>query len=288
MTMPLDSHRAAPSTTEPTGRSAGDELAGGAGCTPVPEVDPAAASASRSVERALAMLELIARRGRPLGLAEIATELAIPKSSALRLLRGLVRREFAHLGPDGRYAIGARAFGVGAAYLLAMTPVIAIESELEALGADLGVAAHFAVADGADAVYLAGYDPSRPGLSLAVPIGARQPLLFTAVGRAQLAYRARSSLEARAVEPGPTSSAPSPTDASTAAADELLMELTKVRARGYAIDEGGSAAGIRSVAAPVFDSGGCCGAVGASCLQHAGPSRDEMVAGVLGRVDSGL
>ncbi|MCU1495113.1 MAG: IclR family transcriptional regulator [Acidimicrobiaceae bacterium] len=247
--------------------------------------DPPASTASRSVERALAMLELIGRTGRPLGLSEIATSLSVPKSSALRLLRGLVKREFARLQADGRYALGVRSFEIGAAYLRAMTPVSAVVEELEALTADLGMTAHFAVLDGSEVLYLAKHDPPDDGLRLATSLGARLPACSTAVGKAVLAYRSQATHGTGADRPAPPTGPPTSSETSLDLADALFVELAKVRAHGYAIDEGSTAAGIRCVASPVFDSSGCCGALGVSSLQHggqhSGPTHDEVVATVL-------
>ncbi len=208
-----------------------------------------AEAGNRSVSRALAILELLARQERPLGLAEIARELGLPKSSALSLLRALLARGFTILDDAGRYGLGVRNFEVGAAYLQTMTPVRAVERELEWLTDELGATSHFAVLEHDEVLYLAKHDPPGTALKLASSLGARLPAASTAVGKAQLAF----------------------TPASAAA------ELAEVRAAGYAVDEGRTAAGIRCVAAPVFGDRGCCGAIGVSLLMR-DDQRTELVA----------
>jgi DNA-binding IclR family transcriptional regulator len=52
---------------------------------------------------------------------------------------------------------------------------------------------------------------------------------------------------------------------------ELVRELQAVRSLGYAVDDGQTAVGIRCVAAPLFNDGGCCGAIGVSYLLGGGP-----------------
>jgi len=157
----------------------------------------------------------------------------------------LAAKEFVIVDEYGGYALGVRSFEVGAAYLHAMTPVRAVEHALQGLTAAFGVTSHFAVLENDEVIYLAKHDPTGPGLKLASSLGARLPARTTAVGKAQLAFLATSADFADA---------------------ELASELDVVRSRGYAVDDGETAAGIRCVAAPVFDSRGCCGAVGVSYL----------------------
>jgi DNA-binding IclR family transcriptional regulator len=217
--------------------------------------DEIGGTGSRSVARALSILELMARAERPLGLAEIARELGLPKTSALSLLRALSASSFAVLDDAGRYRLGVRSFEVGAAYLRAMTPVQAVEGELEWLTQELGVTSHFAVLEGDEVLYLAKHDPPGTALKLASSVGARLPATITAVGKAQLAF------------------APAPGAGTT---DPALPELAEVRGLGYAVDDGDTVAGIRCVAAPVFSDRGCCGAVGVSLLMRDEPPTESV------------
>jgi DNA-binding IclR family transcriptional regulator len=204
------------------------------------------------VLRALEVLELLAGLDPPMSLARIAKELDIPKTSCLGLLRALSAHEFVRQDETGGYGLGVRSFEVGAAYLRTMTPTRAVAGELRALTERLGMTSHFAILDGAEVVYLAKHDPPGSGIRLASALGARLPAATTAVGKAQLAFTGRAGA------PG-----------EDAALDE-------VRARGYAVDEGTTAAGIRCVAAPVFDVKGCCGAIGVSYLAHDGAPVTEV------------
>jgi DNA-binding IclR family transcriptional regulator len=217
--------------------------------------DELAGTGSRSVTRALAILELMTRAERPLGLAEIARDLKLPKTSALSLLRALSASSFAEVDDAGRYRLGVRSFEVGAGYLRTMTPVRAVERELEWLTQELDVTSHFAVLEGDDVLYLAKHDPPGMALKLASSVGARLPAAITAVGKAQLAF---------APKPGLTTTNSGP------------AEHAEVRRLGYAIDDGDTVAGIRCVAAPVFSDRGCCGAVGVSLLMRDEPPTETV------------
>jgi DNA-binding IclR family transcriptional regulator len=208
---------------------------------------------SRSVLRALEVLELLASLDSPMSLARLAKELDIPKTSCLGLLRALSAHDFIRQDETGSYGLAVRSFEVGAAYLRTMTPTRAAAAQLRGLTGQLGMTSHFAILDGDEVVYLAKHDPPGSGIRLASALGARLPAATTAVGQAQLAFTGRAGA------PGP---------------DE-------VRARGYAVDEGKTAAGIRCVAAPVFDTRGCCGAIGVSYLAQDGAPVTEVAGPVM-------
>ena len=205
--------------------------------------------------RALEALELLAALEDPQPLARIAKELGIPKTSCLGLLRALHAREFVRQDDHGNYGLGIRSFEVGAAYLRTVSPAEVAVSELRVLTEELGMTSHFAVLDGDSVVYLAKHDPPGTGPRLASALGARLPAATTAVGRAQMAF----------TEPG-----------------GRVPGLAEVRARGCAVDEGETLAGIRCIAAPLFDTRGCCGAVGVSYLSQAGPPAAEVAEAVIG------
>ena len=225
------------------------------------EVRISAQAGTRSVDRAVSLLRLLAERG-GLGLGEIARTLAVPKSSAADVLRALVARDFVTQDPEGRYRLGLGTFEIGAAYLRAMTPVASVEPELKALTSELSATSHFAVLDGNEVVYLAKHDPPLRGLELASALGARLPAATTAVGKAQLAF-----VSAR--------------DAEERFGSSRFVEFARIRALGYALDEGGTAPGVTCAAAPVFSPNGCCGAIGVSTLVHGEPTREAIIDAVV-------
>ena len=226
---------------------------------------------NRSVLRALSILELLSRSAGPMTLGQVATQLKLPKSSVLTLLRALVAGEFCVADDKGSYALGIHSFEVGAAYLRSMTPVRSVTPELERLTETLGVTSHFAVLEHDEVIYLAKHDPPGLGLKLASSLGARLPAVWTAVGKAQLAYRA----DAR---PGRGSPGARTADAAPAGLD---LELETVRRLGYAVDDGETAVGIRCVAAPLFNDLGCCGAIGVSYLLGGDPPVPTVVKALL-------
>ena len=222
---------------------------------------------NRSVGRALEIIRVLAAAPNPVGLKDIAESLDLPRSSTLTLLRALRDHDFVSINDDGRYSVGLGCFEAGSAYARSMTPAKAADDELRRLTASYNITSHFAILEGTDVVYVAKQDPPNLGLRLASSIGARLPAIGTAVGKAQLAHTAIPS----ELEP---------------MSETLLGELELTRTRGYALDEGETAFGIRCIAAPVFSDKGCVGAIGVSYLLQSELAMEDIVTGVLTVADA--
>jgi DNA-binding IclR family transcriptional regulator len=217
---------------------------------------------NNSVGKAIRILELLAGAEKPRTLTQIADELGLAKSTTHGLLRELTAAAFLELHEPAAYSIGLRTFEVGAAYLRRTGAVGVIAPELVGLTRTLNVTTHYAVLDGADAVYLCKEDPPGLGVQLASSIGARLPAALTAVGKASLAWLPPDTL-ADHVSPA-------------ADGERLLEELADIRRQGFATDSGEASAGIECVAAPVFDVSGPRGAIGVSYLLGLNKSADEI------------
>jgi DNA-binding IclR family transcriptional regulator len=226
---------------------------------------------NNSVTRALRLLELIADNdGAPMRLSALAAAIGAPKSSVHSILRSLVAQRFLEPTDEGCYRLGIRAFEVGSAYTRHMSPTRAVHAELVDLSHELKVTAHFAILDGPEVLYIEKEDPPGRGIRVASAVGARLPAHLTAVGKAALAYADASVVTQADLSVRGTSGRA----LSQAGLDD---ELRQVRRHGYAVDDGDTAAGIRCVAAAVFDATQrCCGAVGVSYLSSGGLSTETV------------
>lgn len=215
---------------------------------------------STSVARTLRILELLASSDKPLALARVADTLEIPRSTAYKILRTLVDRRFVSVETGNAYAIGLKAFEVGAAHLRTTNVIDFVAPRLTQLTQSLGVTSHYAILDGPDVVYLYKEDPPAVGVQLASSLGVRLPASITAVGKSCLAWLPAERLETF-LDQHVTGDHPH-----QVGREALSEELRLVRQRGYSIDEGETATGIRCVAAPIFDLNGSRGALGVSHL----------------------
>jgi DNA-binding IclR family transcriptional regulator len=217
------------------------------------------------------ILDLIAQSEKPLTLSRIAEALDIPKSTAHGILRDLSKESFVEVVEPAAYAVGLKAFEVGAAHLRRTSVVGFVAPELVRLTGTLSMTSHYAILDGADVVYLCKEDPPGLGVQLASSIGARLPSHLTAVGKACLAWiePERIATHVRLVRDGERRG--------PATIAKLEAELAAVRDQGFAFDDGETALGIRCLAAPVFGLNGCTGAIGVSYLRES-PVAQEQIA----------
>jgi DNA-binding IclR family transcriptional regulator len=225
---------------------------------------------STSVVRAARILGRLARSQTAMTLAEITSELGIPKSTAYGILRDLARESFVTVSSSSppAYSIGLKALEVGSAHLRASGIAGAVAPELARLTRALSITSHYAVLDGTDVLYLCKEDPPALGIQLASAIGARRPSHLTAVGKACLAW-----LEADCL-PGHIELAARGAGGQTISLPDLTAELAQIRVQGFAAED--DAAGIQGVAAPVFGLTGLKGAIGVSLLRGAAPSLDPV------------
>lgn len=205
-----------------------------------------------AVVMAFSILELLVRRTGPTRLAEVVHELAIPKTSALRVLRtltglGVIRRDPA----NGTYQIGSRLLdyayapnGLEAALVRGFHPIA------EPLCQEFDETVQLAVLGGTEVTFIATVDSTR-AVRLVTHVGRRLPAHATAVGKAILAYADPAVVQA-VVDGGLPQVGPNTiTDA-----DQFLNALAQVRRDGYASESEESAANLTCYSAPVLDAAG--------------------------------
>jgi IclR family acetate operon transcriptional repressor len=214
---------------------------------------PSETPAVESVDRALRMLEELSRHGSGASLEELASSLALPKSSLHRTLAALRQRGFATQREDGRYLLGPEPLRIAFDFYDRLDVRVWLRPTLERLRAGLNETIHLGVLDGADVVYVDKLEPTHP-IALSSKIGGRNPAHCTGVGKALLAwtYPTDAALGAWAAEHAPLARPTTKTIHEPAA---LAREMTRIRAEGVAKDLEESEPGVKCVAAPVFFGG---------------------------------
>jgi IclR family transcriptional regulator, KDG regulon repressor len=209
--------------------------------------------AVESVDRALRMLEELSRHGSGASLEELASSLALPKSSLHRTLAALRERGFASQREDGRYLVGPELMRIAFDFYDRLDVRVWLRPTLERLRRDVNETIHLGVLDGADVVYVDKLEPSRP-IALSSKVGGRNPAHCTAVGKALLAwtYPTDAALRAWVSEHSPLARR---TPKTVDEPEALAREMTRIRAEGFAKDLEESEPGVKCVAAPVFFGG---------------------------------
>jgi DNA-binding IclR family transcriptional regulator len=205
----------------------------------------------QSVDRAVAILEILARDG-DAGVTEIAAELGVHKSTASRLLAALDRRELvAQDSARGRFRLGVGIVRLAGAVGRGLDVVRESRPVCRALAAQVGETVNIAILSGRDALYL-DQVAGPAALSPHNWAGQRIPLHATSDGKVLLAYLpAPQAEECLAGAPLPRFTEHTITDVT-----EFPPVLAEVRQRGYATAVEELEAGLTAVAAPVRNAEG--------------------------------
>jgi DNA-binding IclR family transcriptional regulator len=218
-------------------------------------VDSVSTSGVQTLDRAIALLEVVARMG-PCTLADLVRETGLPRPTAHRLTVALEDHALVVRDRGGRFRLGGRLVGWGVAAGTGLALVEPARAVLERLSADTGESAQLYVREGDRRVCVATHE--RPtGLRDTVALGAMMPLIKGSGGRILLAWAA---------------------DAGRFAVDPDL--LATVRAEGWAASVGEREPGVASVSAPVRVGDEVVAAIGVSGpAERFGPDPGSRFAG---------
>jgi DNA-binding IclR family transcriptional regulator len=204
------------------------------------------------IDRALAILEVLAAEGPALTLAELAGRIKLPKSTVLRLLSVLQQHRFVDReSRSGDYRLGLKLVELGASAASQLNFVERARPHLNRLMAATGETVFLSVLDGTEVLAVDRVESPR---TVRVPLnaGGRTPAYCTANGKALIAFLSDAELESRLRKARLKSYTRNTITTLTA----LKAELRRVRTAGYAIDHEEMEEGLKCVAAPVRNLGG--------------------------------
>lgn len=209
----------------------------------------AVAPTVQSVDRAVTVLEILARTGEA-GVTEIAAELGVHKSTAFRLVAALEKRGLVEQNSErGKYCLGVGILRLAGATTARLDIVQESRGIARQLAADTGETVNLAVLSDGKALYV----DQVAGSSALQPhnwVGQRIPLHATSNGKVLLSGLADSEIVATAGE------LRSYTATTISARKRLLVEVQAVRERGYAIAVDELEVGLTAVAAPIHSATG--------------------------------
>src|SRR6201995_871804 len=184
--------------------------------------------AVQSVDRAVRILEILARDGVP-GVTEVAGELGVHKSTASRLLSALDSRELVTQdAARGKFRLGVGIVGLAGAASARLDVLQESGAVGRMLAHEIGETVNLAILSGRDALYL---DQAAGPAALSPHnwAGRRIPLHATSDGKVLLAYLPAAELAACLTPPLARF-----TERTVTAAAEFPALLAEVRSRGFA------------------------------------------------------
>jgi DNA-binding IclR family transcriptional regulator len=203
----------------------------------------------QSVDRALAILDLLARRGEA-GVTEIAAELDVHKSTAFRLVGALENRQLVEQVSDrGKYRLGFGIIRLAGATTAHLDLPREGQAVCERLALELDETVNMAVLDTGAATNIT-QSYGTAAVTTRNWIGQRTPLHATSSGKVLLAWADEQVLEAA------LDTLERYTPNTITSRSKLLAELELTRERGWASTNEELEIGLNAVAAPIRGTGG--------------------------------
>jgi len=195
------------------------------------------------LDRALAVMDILAKDGPDQTLVELSEKLKLHKSTTHRLLMVLEQQKIVEKNTaSGRYRLGLKLFELGKKAITHFDPRNRARRYLEQLVYETGETVHLCVLDDTEVVYLDKVEPERT-VRMACTVGKRNPAYCTSVGKAILAYLTEievdSILRRHVMKPL--------TANTITTVFEMKAELEKIRQLGYSMDNEEIEEGVRCV-----------------------------------------
>lgn len=202
----------------------------------------------QSIERALSIIEELAKEDGELGVTELSHRLNLNKSTVHRLLSVLLKFKYVDKNfQTKKYRLGMKPLYLGGVILDRLDLRREAHDLLKKLAEEVNETVHLVIPDNDMALYIDKID-SNQTFRMRSQIGWYVPLHTTAVGKAILAFSPKEYVE-RIIAKGLKSY----TENTITDPEKLLEHLEMVRKLGYAVDNEENEPGVRCVAAPIFD-----------------------------------
>jgi len=202
-----------------------------------------------SLDRAVAVLDLLAVSDKPLSLTEICQLMDLHKSTAHRSLMVLERSALIERNHDNRYRLGIKLHELGNRAIEQIDLRASVGPYVRRLSAEVGETVHLSVLKKTSVVYLDKMELNHR-VCLSSKAGNSNPAYCTSMGKALLAFQPLETVtllieKIRFVRY---------TENTLCSRESLLQDLEKIRKRGYAIDDQEIEMGVRCVGAPIFNN----------------------------------
>jgi len=205
----------------------------------------------QTLDRAFAVLDLLASSSRSLGVAEVVDGLQLHKSTAHRLLKVLERHRMVDRAQNGKYRLGLRLCNLGSRAIEQYDLRDRAHPHLRTLVSAVAETAHLCILEKMHMLYIDKQEPEQR-VRMASRVGASSPIHCTAVGKAIMAMMPRARVE----EMLPQLETRRFTRRTITSREALLEELERTRRRGYAVDDEEREEGVRCAGVAILSARG--------------------------------
>ncbi len=211
-----------------------------------------ATPAIQVLERAFALLDVLARHTDPVSLKVLAEATGLHPSTTHRILNDLTLGRYVDRPEPGSYRLGMRLLEMGNLVKARLDVRDAALDAMRELHKHTHQPVNLSVRQGDEIVYIERTYSERSGMQVVRTVGGRAPLHLTSVGKLFLAHDEAPRVRAYATRTGLAGH----TRNSITELSRLERELTQVRLRGIARDDEELEVGVRCMAAGIYDDQG--------------------------------
>jgi IclR family transcriptional regulator, KDG regulon repressor len=212
----------------------------------------AEAKGDGTVGKALAVLDAVAARGRPVRFSELMETSPFPKATLYRFVQVLTSQGMLSYDPERHtYAPGLRLVRLAHAAWQATSLAPIARPHLDRLSQATGATVHLAQLDAGQVLYVDKRNAAEP-VAMYSQAGKVGPAYCTGGGKAMLAFLPEADL-ARALDRQAWHAF---TPRTITSAGRMREELAAIRARGHACDDEEHEPGIICVAVPILSRAG--------------------------------
>lgn len=216
-----------------------------------PRAPAAEPGAVQALDRGLGLLEILAQSD-GISLSELSQRAGLAPSSAYRLLTTLAARGFVEfLERDQQWAIGVEGFRTGMAFPRRFSVATAGRGIMQDLMHSSGETANIAIFEHGEIVFVSQIESLEP-IRAFFRTGERRPAHASGIGKALLAEMPRASIERIIKAKG----LPRFTDKTITEPAALFANLALTHLRGWSLDDEERNAGMRCIAAAIFNEYG--------------------------------
>lgn len=200
-----------------------------------------------ALEKAIAILDLVASAEQAYTVTGIHKQLNISKSTVFAILNVLESHDFVRKDEKGSYTIGLRLYQLGMAYISNNDMIKIARPHLKALMHKTGFTVHLGILDEGEILYVDKVEPDS-FIKFSTFPGMRSPIHISSLGKAIAAFLEEDQLNRIVAEKGLGKYTPHTlTDPR-----KFKQSLEEIRQNGYALEDEEGEIGVRCIGAPVF------------------------------------
>ena len=208
------------------------------------------------IDRAVHVLEAMARYSKPVKLKILSAETGLHPSTVHRILHSLIDNGLVERSPEGEYRLGQKLVQLSNGLHTEIDLRAVARPHMEALRDRVGETVNLTLREGDVVLYFEKATPNRM-MHVNQLIGSRAPLHVTAVGKLMLGLGGEASIEGYAKR----TNLPAYTRNTLSSLDVLKADCEASIKRGYALDDEEAEIGVGCIGVLIYDRSGkvCAG-----------------------------